>query len=158
MAPKRKKPCTKNDKSGSCSNATKKRRSKAVVAVAKDEPVEIVDLENEPTVRFLDEPIDDAEARITWPERYKEVDKKKPSRKRKKKDDEDDEEEEEIIRARRHFTRAIVDECHIYEVNDDAHVETGEGKDPYICRIVEMLELMGICISQLDGFIELVTV
>lgn len=72
MATKRKRASTKVENSGSASKAT--RNSKAGVAAAENEPIDVVeDSENESTARFLDEPIADAEARRTWPERYSEI-------------------------------------------------------------------------------------
>lgn len=38
-----------------------------------------------------------------------------------------DEEEKVIIQARRHFRRAIVDECYTYDLNDDAYVNGKNG-------------------------------
>ncbi|XP_006300392.2 DNA (cytosine-5)-methyltransferase CMT3 [Capsella rubella] len=139
MAPKRKRASAKD---GDTNFAPKPRKSSPKRAkTVKEEPVPVVEEEDSTIARFLDEPIPELEAKTTWPDRYKpiEVKKPKPPAKRKKKTDDDDE-EEEIIRARCHFRRAIVDECQTYELNDDAYVEAGEGKAPFICKIVEMFE------------------
>ncbi|VVB06995.1 unnamed protein product [Arabis nemorensis] len=137
MAPKRKTRSTKGESSGSVPKAKKS----AVASVVENEPIQVADSEIDSTVRFLDEPVADAEARRTWPERYQEIDvERKEVEAVSKKNKKDDDDEEKIIRAIRHFRRAIVDECHIYELNDDAHVQAGEGVDPFICKIVEMFE------------------
>ncbi|KAA8549624.1 hypothetical protein F0562_001358 [Nyssa sinensis] len=88
--------------------------------------------------RFIGKPVPDHEARQRWPHRYqgktrgKEISGSKSS---KSNDDED-----EIIQARRHFTKAEVDGCVIFNLEDDAHVKAEDGQDNYICRVVEMFE------------------
>ncbi|KFK30827.1 hypothetical protein AALP_AA6G031000 [Arabis alpina] len=127
--------------SGSGSGSGSKRKSTRSSAVVEEEPVEVIDSDSiEPTARFLDEAIPDDEARLIWSDRYKPKVKvvKVVTKKTKNYDDEDN--EEEFVLGRRHFRRAIVDETHIFELNDDAHVEAGVGVDPYICKIVEMFE------------------
>ncbi|GKV21739.1 hypothetical protein SLEP1_g31691 [Rubroshorea leprosula] len=86
-----------------------------------------------PDARFIGDPVPDEEARERWPKRYE----GKKNRRGVKGNDEDD---EEVIQARRHYTRAEVDGRVIYDLNDDAHVQAGEGMDCYICKIVEMFE------------------
>ncbi|KAF8047035.1 hypothetical protein N665_3247s0001, partial [Sinapis alba] len=150
MAPKRKIPSTEVEISVSTSTSAK-RSPKAprfqVAFTVAVEPirsrskakVEVVDDSEKDPSWILDEPIADSEARSNWPERYQVVQKKEvvvlPKKKNKKYV-----EEEEIIRARRHFRRAILDESITYNLNDDAHVEAGEGEKPYICKIVEIFE------------------
>ncbi|KAL9311236.1 DNA (cytosine-5)-methyltransferase CMT3 [Arabidopsis thaliana] len=136
MAPKRKRPATKDDTTKSIPKP-KKRAPKRAKTV-KEEPVTVVEEGEIHVARFLDEPIPESEAKSTWPDRYKpiEVQPPKASSRKKTKDDE----KVEIIRARCHYRRAIVDERQIYELNDDAYVQSGEGKDPFICKIIEMFE------------------
>nr|AQM49845.1 chromomethylase 3 [Boechera holboellii] len=132
MALKRMRASKKDGDTKSSSNLRKRASKRA--NTAKDEPVEMVEVQENSIARFLDEPIPESEAKTLWPDRYKPIEKPKaPSRK--KKDD-----VEEIIQARCHFRRAIVDECHTYELNDDAYVQAGEGNNPFICKIVEMFE------------------
>lgn len=69
MAPKRKTRSTKGESSGSVPMAKKS----AVASVVENEPIQVADSEIDSTVRFLDEPVADAEARRTWPERYQEI-------------------------------------------------------------------------------------
>ncbi|XP_056866547.1 DNA (cytosine-5)-methyltransferase CMT3 [Raphanus sativus] len=144
MAPKRKIPSTELEISGSIS--TRPRRSpKAPVEVAV-EPIRspkfkfkielVVEKSEKDPSWVLDEPIDDSEARIKWPERYQVVQEVVVLPKKKKKKYV---EEEEIFRARRHFRRAILDESITYNLNDDAHVKSDEEK-PFICKIVEIFE------------------
>ncbi|CAN1344214.1 DNA (cytosine-5)-methyltransferase 1 [Linum perenne] len=82
--------------------------------------------------KFLGAAVSDAEARKVWPHRYAKkvgdivclvcVDS-----------------DQELIKARHHYSRAKVDGIE-YKLNDNAHVQAEEGKDSYICKIVEMFE------------------
>ncbi|XP_054820635.1 DNA (cytosine-5)-methyltransferase CMT3 isoform X1 [Prosopis cineraria] len=92
---------------------------------------------DEPTARFLGEPVPDQEARQRWPHRYQGKDKKKRQSVGSNAINNDD---EEIIQAQRHYTQAEVDGCIDYKLNDDAHVKGEDGKPNYICKIVEMFE------------------
>ncbi|CAA0842520.1 DNA (cytosine-5)-methyltransferase CMT3 [Striga hermonthica] len=75
-------------------------------------------------VRFLGEPVPKDEAKARWPHRYKSS----------KAMDEDDD-----LQARRHFSQAEVD-GQIYCLDDDAQAKAGEGKEDYICKIIEFFE------------------
>ncbi|KAK6141287.1 hypothetical protein DH2020_024971 [Rehmannia glutinosa] len=70
--------------------------------------------------RFLDEPVPDEEARERWPHRYQ---KNQP----------------EIVQARCHFVQAEVD-GQVFSLEDDAFVQAEEGKENYICKILELFE------------------
>ncbi|KAI3450870.1 hypothetical protein Pfo_007535 [Paulownia fortunei] len=74
----------------------------------------------EGVARFLGEPIIDEEARKRWPHRYQ---KNQP----------------EIIQARRHFVQAEVD-GQVFFLEDDAYVKAEEGKDNFICKIIELFQ------------------
>ncbi|CAH8391149.1 unnamed protein product [Eruca vesicaria subsp. sativa] len=134
MAPKRKLPST-DDEISCPTSTTAKRIPKSLLEVI--EPV-VIDSEKDPSW-ILDEPIADSEARVNWPERYQLIEKKEvevlPMKKNKKYV-----EEEEIIRARRHFRRAILDGSITYNLNDDAHVQSDEEEKPFICKIIEIFE------------------
>ncbi|CAH8257266.1 unnamed protein product [Arabidopsis lyrata] len=71
MAPKRKKPFSENE------NSKAKKRSKSAVVVAKENEIEMFDAKDEGLAKFLDDPISDHEARLSWPQRYKAIEKKK---------------------------------------------------------------------------------
>ncbi|CAN1814165.1 DNA (cytosine-5)-methyltransferase 1 [Linum perenne] len=79
--------------------------------------------------KFLGAAVSDAEARKVWPHRYA---KKEQSQVK-------DSSDQELIKARHHYSRAKVDGIE-YKLNDNAHVQAEEGKDSYICKIVEMFE------------------
>ncbi|XP_076930396.1 DNA (cytosine-5)-methyltransferase CMT3-like [Bidens hawaiensis] len=46
----------------------------------------------------------------------------------------------EFMQAKRHYTEALVDGLVHFKLGDDGHVQSEEGKDSYICRIVEMFQ------------------
>ncbi|KAK4280946.1 hypothetical protein QN277_012498 [Acacia crassicarpa] len=92
------------------------------------------DTADEPTGRFVGEPVPHQEARERWPHRYQGKEKKQFVG-----SNANNNVDEEIIQARRHYTQAI-DDCIHYKLNDDAHVKAEEGKLNYICKIVEMFE------------------
>ncbi|KAL1544610.1 DNA (cytosine-5-)-methyltransferase [Salvia divinorum] len=77
--------------------------------------------ENERVPRFLGEPFASGEARKRWPHRY------------------DKNHSTEIVQAKCHFLRAEVD-GYIYYLDDEAHVKAEEGKENYICKIVELFQ------------------
>ncbi|KAJ8420644.1 LOW QUALITY PROTEIN: hypothetical protein Cgig2_031998 [Carnegiea gigantea] len=85
--------------------------------------------------RFIGDPVPIEEAKQRWPHRY--VEKKKGRRSSNPKSSED---EDELIPAKRHYLKAEVDGTTIYELCDDAHVKSEDGKPPYICKIVEIFE------------------
>ncbi|XP_045822705.1 DNA (cytosine-5)-methyltransferase CMT3-like isoform X2 [Trifolium pratense] len=137
---------TKKTRSSSSGNAQKKSRKKtnldtassAVETNQASETVPVIvdgnDEEDEvSSSRFLGDPVPDEEAKLRWPKRYQEKEKKSTGS-RSNSDD------EEIIRARCHYTSAEVDESVIYKLFDDAHVQGPEGGDHYICKIIEMFE------------------
>ncbi|KAL6519679.1 hypothetical protein OROHE_017369 [Orobanche hederae] len=76
--------------------------------------------EAEGDAKFLGEPVPDAVVRERWPHRYH----KKQS---------------EIVQARCHFAQAEVD-GQVYYLDDDAFVKAEEGKESYICKIIEFFE------------------
>ncbi|XP_031401787.1 DNA (cytosine-5)-methyltransferase CMT3 isoform X2 [Punica granatum] len=80
--------------------------------------------------RFLGDPIPDEEARSRWPKRYQGNNRKAAAKSN---------DGEEIRLAKRHYARAEVDGI-VYCLNDHAFVKAEEGKENYICRIVEMFE------------------
>lgn len=84
--------------------------------------------------RFLGDSLPDDEAKLRWPHRY--LPKVGQGSKRPKAADDDD----EIIQAKCHYLKAEVDGSMIFELNDDAHVQSEDGKPPYICKIVEFFE------------------
>ncbi|KAL2940700.1 hypothetical protein RDABS01_029050 [Bienertia sinuspersici] len=84
--------------------------------------------------RFIGDPIAADEAKLRWPKRY--PDKVGQSAKKSKTSDEDD----ELMPAKCHYLKAEVDGSTIFELNDDAHVQSEDGKPPYICKIVEIFE------------------
>ncbi|CAK9140069.1 unnamed protein product [Ilex paraguariensis] len=88
--------------------------------------------------RYIGQPIDNDEARRRWPHRYqgKSKGKKNVSCTATKGNDES----EEIIQAKCHYLQAEVDCRVVYNLQDDAHVNAEEGKDNYICRILEFFE------------------
>ncbi|XP_010541913.1 PREDICTED: DNA (cytosine-5)-methyltransferase CMT3 [Tarenaya hassleriana] len=88
------------------------------------------------TAKFIGEPVPEEEARRRWPQRYHEKKKKLLAWSKKTKEDHN----EDIIQAQRHFRQALVDDSETYDLYVDAHVEAGEGEEPYICKIVEMFE------------------
>jgi len=71
MAPKRKRPATKDDTTKSIPKP-KKRAPKRAKTV-KEEPVTVVEEGEKHVARFLDEPIPESEAKSTWPDRYKPI-------------------------------------------------------------------------------------
>ncbi|KZV43016.1 DNA (cytosine-5)-methyltransferase CMT3 [Dorcoceras hygrometricum] len=107
---------------------------KLEVSVEEDEE----DVEEDECIsRFLGEPVPKEEARRRWPERYQK-------------------DEKEVTQARFHFLQAEVD-GKVYNLGDDAYVkgrmqaclavallthmvQADEGKDNYICKIVEFFE------------------
>ncbi|KAK6941277.1 Chromo domain [Dillenia turbinata] len=86
--------------------------------------------------RFLGEPIPEAEAIQRWPDRYQSKKSKIVYKSNNSTTDEDD----GVIQARRHYTRAEIDGCNVFNLEDDAHVQAEEGKPYYICKIVEFFE------------------
>ncbi|CAE5963589.1 unnamed protein product [Arabidopsis arenosa] len=137
MAPKRKRATKKDDESTKSIPKPRKRAPKRAKTV-KEEPVKFVEEGEKYVARFLDEPIPESEAKSTWPDRYKPITVQKP--KAPSRNTTKDDEKDKIIRARCHYRRAIVDERQIYELNDDAYVQSGEGNQPFVCKIVEMFE------------------
>ncbi|KAL0863101.1 hypothetical protein Bca101_042219 [Brassica carinata] len=141
MASKRKIPSTEAEISGPTSTRPKrspKPPMKFAVALGNESKAEVVVVDSEKDPSWvLDDPIPDSEARTTWPERYQKKEAVVLPKKRKNKKYV---EEEETIRARRHFRRVILDDSITYNLNDDAHVDAGEGEKPYICKIVEIFE------------------
>ncbi|NP_001290533.1 DNA (cytosine-5)-methyltransferase CMT3 [Elaeis guineensis] len=85
---------------------------------------------------FVGEPVPDDEAKKRWPERYqrKNAGKRALASASSKKSD-----EEEVLKARRHYWQAMVDNV-IYNLNDDAYIKAGDGEPDYIGRIVEFFE------------------
>ncbi|KAL2540844.1 DNA (cytosine-5)-methyltransferase CMT3 [Abeliophyllum distichum] len=81
--------------------------------------IEVEEDEEEGVCRFLGEPVADEEARQRWPHRYKAS--------------------LEVIRAKRHFTQAEVD-GQLFNMEDEAYVKADEGRDNFICKIIEMFE------------------
>nr|AVP26960.1 chromomethylase [Salvia miltiorrhiza] len=71
---------------------------------------------------FLGEPVAGEEARKRWPHRYQK-----------------DNQSTEIVQAKCHFLQAKVDGL-VYCLEDDAHVKAEEGKESYICKIVELFQ------------------
>lgn len=84
--------------------------------------------------RFLGDSVPAEEAKLRWPHRYPQ--KVEPGAKRSKTSEDDD----ELVPAKCHYLKAEVDGNKIFELNDDAHVQSEDGKPPYICKIVEMFE------------------
>ncbi|WJX25975.1 DNA (cytosine-5-)-methyltransferase [Trifolium repens] len=84
--------------------------------------------------RFLGDPVPDEEAKLRWPKRYQEEEKKSTGSRSNRSDD------EENLQARRHYTEAEVDGSVIYKLFDDAHVQGEKGGDHFICKIIEMFE------------------
>ncbi|KAK1382488.1 DNA (Cytosine-5)-methyltransferase CMT3, partial [Heracleum sosnowskyi] len=81
---------------------------------------------------FVGKPVDVAEAKRRWPDRYlAETGGAEAQRSISK---------VEKLQARRHYTQARVDGRISFALGDDAHVMAGDGNDNYICRIVEMFE------------------
>ncbi|CAA0820719.1 DNA (cytosine-5)-methyltransferase CMT3 [Striga hermonthica] len=74
-------------------------------------------------VRFLGEPVAEEEARARWPNRYQAGQAL----------------DDNVLQARCHFTQAEVD-GQIFCLEDDAYVMSEEGKEDYICRIIEFFE------------------
>ncbi|XP_021728853.1 DNA (cytosine-5)-methyltransferase CMT3-like [Chenopodium quinoa] len=85
--------------------------------------------------RFLGDPVPADEAKLRWPHRYS-AKVEQGAKKSKTSDDDDD----ELIRAKCHYLKAEVDGFKIFELNDNAHVQSEDGKPPYICKILEMFE------------------
>ncbi|BBH04326.1 chromomethylase 3 [Prunus dulcis] len=87
----------------------------------------------EPEAKFLGKPVKDTEARKRWPKRYlgkmKQVSGPNNSN-----------QDEDAIQARGHYIKAEVDGRNIFDLYDDAHVQAGDGNEPYVCKIVEMFE------------------
>ncbi|KAK1382472.1 Chromomethylase [Heracleum sosnowskyi] len=81
---------------------------------------------------FIGKPVDIEEAKLRWPHRYLSQIIGTPEAESLKS-------EVKKCQARRHYTEARVD-GRTFDLGDDAHVLAGEGKDNYICRIVEMFE------------------
>ncbi|KAK6163736.1 hypothetical protein DH2020_000600 [Rehmannia glutinosa] len=98
--------------------------------------------------RFLDEPVLDEEARERWPHRYQ---KNQPhALEAYDLDSHGDKNDDyyfykgtflalEIVQARCHFVQAEVD-GQVYSLEDDAFVQAEEGKENYICKIIELFE------------------
>ncbi|KAK2992153.1 hypothetical protein RJ640_002798 [Escallonia rubra] len=84
--------------------------------------------DEEEASQFVGDPYEDDEAKQLWPHRYF-------PRKKKGQDN-----QEEIIQATRHYKQALVDGRVVFDLGDDCYVKGEEGKDNYICRIVEMFE------------------
>ncbi|KAL8529092.1 hypothetical protein ACS0TY_006528 [Phlomoides rotata] len=93
-------------------------------ASLKDEKIEI-ELKSELNVdgdeRFLGEPVPVEEARRRWPHRYQR------------------DQTMDTIQAKRHFLQAEVD-GQVYFLEDAANVKGEEGKEDYICKIIEFFE------------------
>ncbi|KAG5517677.1 hypothetical protein RHGRI_038160 [Rhododendron griersonianum] len=104
----------------------------AVVASQPDENPE------EDGSRFIGEQVPDDEARRSWPHRYtgKSTGKKIVGSERLKLNINS----EEIIQARCHYTMAEVNGSVVFNLEDEAHVKADEGKEDFICRIIEMFE------------------
>ncbi|CAN1236576.1 DNA (cytosine-5)-methyltransferase CMT3 [Linum grandiflorum] len=102
-------------------------REKKSMAVNK---MEIED-EGESDVSFLGEPMPEEEARRRWPHRY--VEKKVRNSVNRNYD------EDAVIAASEHYSQAQVEGVN-YQLNDNAHVQGEDGKDNYICKIVEMFK------------------
>ncbi|KAH6803554.1 chromomethylase 3 [Perilla frutescens var. frutescens] len=77
--------------------------------------------DDDSVARFLGEPVSDEEARNRWPHRYQKN------------------RETETLQAKCHFLKAEAD-GQVYCLEDDAHVKAEEGKDNYICKIVELFQ------------------
>ncbi|XP_041994274.1 DNA (cytosine-5)-methyltransferase CMT3-like isoform X2 [Salvia splendens] len=112
MAIKRKSESAKKD-------PAKKRASTESTAVVDAKPISPA--EEEGVARLLGEPVADEEARKRWPHRYQ---KNQPT---------------EIVQAKCHFLQAEVD-GQVYYLDDEAHVKAEEGKQNYICKIVELFQ------------------
>ncbi|KAG6417187.1 hypothetical protein SASPL_119338 [Salvia splendens] len=97
----------------------KKRAATESTAAADEKPTSPP--EEEGTARFLGQPVADEEARKRWPHRYQ---KTQPT---------------EIVQAKCHFLQAEVD-GQVYYLDDEAHVKAEEGKQDYICKIVELFQ------------------
>ncbi|XP_075503916.1 DNA (cytosine-5)-methyltransferase CMT3-like [Primulina tabacum] len=78
------------------------------------------DVEDECVGHFLGQPVPKEEARRRWPQRYRK-------------------DEKEITQAKNHFLQAEVD-GKVFDLGDDAYVKADEGKDNYICKIIEFFE------------------
>ncbi|CAN1236569.1 DNA (cytosine-5)-methyltransferase CMT3 [Linum grandiflorum] len=104
-------------------------REKKSMAVNK---MEIED-EGESDVSFLGEPMPEEEARRRWPHRYVEKKEKKRGKVSRNYD------EDAVIAASEHYSQAQVEGVN-YQLNDNAHVQGEDGKDNYICKIVEMFK------------------
>ncbi|GER57395.1 DNA (Cytosine-5)-methyltransferase [Striga asiatica] len=74
-------------------------------------------------VRFLGESVAEEEAKARWPNRYQTIQAL----------------DDNVLQARCHFTQAEVD-GQIFCLEDDAYVMSEEGKEDYICRIIEFFE------------------
>ncbi|GFP81142.1 DNA (cytosine-5)-methyltransferase 1 [Phtheirospermum japonicum] len=125
MASKRK--CTSSGKKGTAAAADDDRQIKKRVMsktgsdgdfVAGDSVDEVGG-----DVRFLGKPVPEEEAKKRWPNRYQ---TKEPVY-------------NEIVQAKCHYAQAEVDGL-TYCLEDDAFVKAGEGKDCYICKIIEIFE------------------
>ncbi|XP_047939640.1 DNA (cytosine-5)-methyltransferase CMT3-like [Salvia hispanica] len=112
MAIKRKSESAKKD-------PAKKRAAAESTAAADEKPISPA--EEEATARFLGEPVADEEARKRWPHRYQKN------------------QSTEIVQAKCHFLQAEVD-GQVYYLDDEAHVKAEEGKQDYICKIVELFQ------------------
>ncbi|KAG8387340.1 hypothetical protein BUALT_Bualt02G0011300 [Buddleja alternifolia] len=76
--------------------------------------------EDDVDARFLGEPVPAEEARQRWPHRYQKN-------------------QQEVIQARCHFVKAEVD-GQVFCLEDDAFVKAEEGKESYICKIIEFFK------------------
>ncbi|KAL0369393.1 UNVERIFIED_CONTAM: DNA (cytosine-5)-methyltransferase CMT3 [Sesamum angustifolium] len=70
--------------------------------------------------RFLGKPVPEEEARKRWPHRYQKN-------------------QSETIQARCHFVQAEVD-GQVFFLEDDSYVKAEEGKENYICKIIELFQ------------------
>ncbi|KAK4791302.1 hypothetical protein SAY86_031715 [Trapa natans] len=80
--------------------------------------------------RFFGHPFTEKEAGSRWPKRYQVNNNQEAVT---------NSGGEGILQARRHYGKAEVDGI-VYNLNDHAFVQAGEGEENYICRIVEMFE------------------
>ncbi|KAG5550546.1 hypothetical protein RHGRI_015492 [Rhododendron griersonianum] len=88
--------------------------------------------------RFVGDPVPDDEARRRWPHRY--AGKGKGKETAGFKCSNLNANSEEIVQGRCHYTMAEVDGRVIFNLEDEAHVKADEGKENFICRIIEMFE------------------
>ncbi|KAF7144120.1 hypothetical protein RHSIM_Rhsim05G0215600 [Rhododendron simsii] len=88
--------------------------------------------------RFVGDPVPDDEARRRWPHRY--AGKGKGNEIAESKWSKLNSNSEEIVQARCHYTMAEVDGRVVFNLEDEAHAKADEGKEYFICRIIEMFE------------------